>query len=72
MDYERLLSSEKSRILIYFHGNAWTRSAPHRIKLYNIFAAAGYHVVALDYRGERLCFISVICMNKNYFQTRLW
>lgn len=50
-DYEKLLSTSNKRIIVYFHGNAWTRSAPHRIKLYNIFSAADYHVLALDYRG---------------------
>ena len=37
--------------VIYLHGNAETRSQPHRTELYKIFQRLGYHVLAIDYRG---------------------
>lgn len=38
-------------IVLYMHGNAYSRNAKHRIGLYKVLSSLGCHVVALDYRG---------------------
>ncbi|KAL2082049.1 hypothetical protein ACEWY4_021867 [Coilia grayii] len=38
-------------VIIYLHGNGGTRGAGHRVGLVNVLSAAGFHVLALDYRG---------------------
>ncbi|KAJ8393199.1 hypothetical protein AAFF_G00062710 [Aldrovandia affinis] len=38
-------------IIIYLHGNGGTRGASHRVAIVNVLAAAGFHVLSLDYRG---------------------
>ncbi|XP_041668742.1 lysophosphatidylserine lipase ABHD12-like [Cheilinus undulatus] len=40
-----------SPVIIYLHGNLGTRAIDHRVQLMKILGAAGYHVLALDYRG---------------------
>ncbi|XP_069495056.1 protein ABHD12B isoform X2 [Ambystoma mexicanum] len=43
--------SDNSPAIIYLHGNAGTRAAGHRIQLMKVLSGAGFHVLALDYRG---------------------
>jgi len=50
-EFERALSEAKNPIIVYNHGNCWSRCAPHRTKLYNRLSESGYHVIAFDYRG---------------------
>ncbi|XP_061415336.1 lysophosphatidylserine lipase ABHD12 [Lethenteron reissneri] len=38
-------------VFVYFHGNAGTRGGHHRVELYKVLSASGFHVVTLDYRG---------------------
>ncbi|XP_021258503.1 protein ABHD12B [Numida meleagris] len=38
-------------IIIYLHGNGGTRAASHRIQFMKLMGAAGFHILALDYRG---------------------
>jgi len=37
--------------VLYLHGIAQTRGYYHRVSLYKVFLAAGYPVLAIDYRG---------------------
>ncbi|VDP13602.1 unnamed protein product [Soboliphyme baturini] len=50
-EYEKALESAKQPIFLYLHGNAWGRTALHRVELYNLLAKADYQVIAFDYRG---------------------
>lgn len=45
------LVGENEAIILYLHGNAETRSQLHRRQLYRVFQKAGFHVLAIDYRG---------------------
>lgn len=38
-------------IILYLHGNAYTRATGHRIGIYKRLIALGYHVITIDYRG---------------------
>lgn len=38
-------------IVIYNHGNAGHRAAPHRVELYNILKKH-FHIIAYDYRSK--------------------
>ncbi|KAL0964317.1 hypothetical protein UPYG_G00322170 [Umbra pygmaea] len=38
-------------VILYLHGNAGTRGGDHRVQLYKVLSALGYHVVTFDYRG---------------------
>ncbi|KAJ8360297.1 hypothetical protein SKAU_G00168220 [Synaphobranchus kaupii] len=38
-------------VIIYLHGNAGTRGVSHRVELMKVLTAAGFHVLAVDYRG---------------------
>lgn len=49
--YERMLHTAGSKVVLYLHGNSGSRSASHRIELYNLLRELGYHVIAFDYRG---------------------
>ncbi|KAM9354487.1 lysophosphatidylserine lipase ABHD12-like [Pholidichthys leucotaenia] len=40
-----------SPVIIYLHGNVGSRAMNHRVQLVKILSAAGFHVLALDYRG---------------------
>ncbi|XP_029284303.1 lysophosphatidylserine lipase ABHD12 isoform X2 [Cottoperca gobio] len=48
--YDSTLSSAHS-VILYLHGNAGTRGGDHRVQLYKVLSASGYHVVSFDYRG---------------------
>ncbi|ELU01147.1 hypothetical protein CAPTEDRAFT_149451 [Capitella teleta] len=43
--------SNGSPIVLYLHGNAGTRAGWHRMQMYQILSGAGFHVIAIDYRG---------------------
>lgn len=49
--YERMLHISGAKIIFYMHGNSGSRAASHRVELYNVLRAQGYHVIAFDYRG---------------------
>lgn len=49
--YERMLHIPGAKIIFYMHGNSGSRAASHRVELYNVLRAQGYHVIAFDYRG---------------------
>ncbi|ERE72298.1 abhydrolase domain-containing protein 12B-like protein [Cricetulus griseus] len=38
-------------IIVYLHGSAQHRAAPHRIKLAKVLSDGGFHVLSVDYRG---------------------
>ncbi|XP_008828061.1 protein ABHD12B [Nannospalax galili] len=38
-------------IIVYLHGSAEHRAAPHRIKLAKVLSDGGFHVLSVDYRG---------------------
>ncbi|XP_037357733.1 protein ABHD12B [Talpa occidentalis] len=38
-------------IIVYLHGSAEHRAAPHRLKLVKVLSAGGFHVLSVDYRG---------------------
>ncbi|XP_007941888.1 protein ABHD12B [Orycteropus afer afer] len=38
-------------IIIYLHGSAESRAAPHRLKLVKVLSDGGFHVLSVDYRG---------------------
>uniref|UniRef100_F6X5E5 Abhydrolase domain containing 12B n=1 Tax=Equus caballus TaxID=9796 RepID=F6X5E5_HORSE len=38
-------------IIVYLHGSAENRAAPHRIKLVKVLSDGGFHVLSVDYRG---------------------
>ncbi|XP_048218314.1 protein ABHD12B [Perognathus longimembris pacificus] len=38
-------------IIVYLHGSAEHRGAPHRIKLIEVLSDGGFHVLSVDYRG---------------------
>ncbi|XP_063079455.1 lysophosphatidylserine lipase ABHD12-like isoform X1 [Engraulis encrasicolus] len=38
-------------VFIYLHGNTGNRGAKHRVGVVNVLSAAGFHVLAADYRG---------------------
>ncbi|KAK1158766.1 lysophosphatidylserine lipase ABHD12-like [Acipenser oxyrinchus oxyrinchus] len=48
--YESALR-DQAPIIIYLHGNGGTRAVGHRVELLKVLSAAGFHVLALDYRG---------------------
>ncbi|KRZ88457.1 Monoacylglycerol lipase ABHD12 [Trichinella sp. T8] len=50
-EFGTVFDDERYPVVLYFHGNTWSRCASHRIQLYNIFTELNYHVVAFDYRG---------------------
>ncbi|KAM9294393.1 lysophosphatidylserine lipase ABHD12-like [Gastrophryne carolinensis] len=43
--------ADDNPIIIYLHGNGGTRAIDHRVQLIKVLSAAGFHVLALDYRG---------------------
>ncbi|KAL1233453.1 Lysophosphatidylserine lipase [Trichinella pseudospiralis] len=49
--FDTVFDDERYPVVLYFHGNTWSRCASHRIQLYNIFTELNYHVVTFDYRG---------------------
>lgn len=46
--------SDHRPVILYLHGNTSSRATAHRIELYSVLRKMDYHVVAFDYRGERL------------------
>uniref|UniRef100_M3XH19 Abhydrolase domain containing 12B n=2 Tax=Latimeria chalumnae TaxID=7897 RepID=M3XH19_LATCH len=48
--YEAALT-DNNPVIIYLHGNGGTRAVGHRVELIKVLSAAGFHVLALDYRG---------------------
>ncbi|XP_037251019.1 lysophosphatidylserine lipase ABHD12-like [Falco biarmicus] len=48
--YEEALA-DAHPIIIYLHGNGGTRAASHRVQFLKTMGAAGFHILALDYRG---------------------
>ncbi|KAM4667034.1 protein ABHD12B isoform 1-T1 [Amazona ochrocephala] len=48
--YEKALGDDHP-VIIYLHGNGGTRAARHRIQFLKTMGAAGFHILALDYRG---------------------
>lgn len=44
--------SDHCPVILYLHGNAFSRASSHRIELYSVLRKLDYHVVAFDYRGE--------------------
>lgn len=49
-DISRALQTHKA--IIYFHGNAASRAAPHRVNFYSKWTSrAKVNVLAIDYRG---------------------
>ncbi|XP_015091067.1 protein ABHD12B [Vicugna pacos] len=38
-------------IIIYLHGSAEHRAAPHRLRLVKVLSDGGFHVLSVDYRG---------------------
>uniref|UniRef100_A0AC35UG10 Lysophosphatidylserine lipase ABHD12 n=1 Tax=Rhabditophanes sp. KR3021 TaxID=114890 RepID=A0AC35UG10_9BILA len=50
-DFEKLLNSGNKNIILYIHGNTFSRSSPHRVALYNLLSELDYHIVAIDVRG---------------------
>jgi len=38
-------------IVLYLHGNAYTRGTSHRLGIYKCLTSLGYHVITMDYRG---------------------
>lgn len=49
--YERMMRASGSKIIFYLHGNSGSRAASHRVELYQVLRAMGYHVIAFDYRS---------------------
>ncbi|XP_041985725.1 lysophosphatidylserine lipase ABHD12 isoform X1 [Aricia agestis] len=49
--FDEALATSKTPIILYAHGNALARTAPHRVLLYQLFQKLDYHTIALDYRG---------------------
>ncbi|XP_068110877.1 lysophosphatidylserine lipase ABHD12-like isoform X2 [Hyperolius riggenbachi] len=47
----RAALSDNNPIIIYLHGNGGTRAVDHRVQLMKVLSKAGFHVLALDYRG---------------------
>ncbi|XP_073466821.1 protein ABHD12B [Aquarana catesbeiana] len=43
--------ADDNPIIIYLHGNGGTRAVDHRVQLMKVLSEAGFHVLALDYRG---------------------
>nr|DBA14495.1 TPA: hypothetical protein GDO54_005453 [Pyxicephalus adspersus] len=43
--------ADANPIIIYLHGNGGTRALDHRVQLMKVLSKAGFHVLALDYRG---------------------
>uniref|UniRef100_A0AC34GT43 Serine aminopeptidase S33 domain-containing protein n=1 Tax=Panagrolaimus sp. ES5 TaxID=591445 RepID=A0AC34GT43_9BILA len=50
-EFEKLLSADSHGIVVYFHGNSFDRTNPHRVDLYNRLSAMNFHVLSIDYRG---------------------
>ncbi|XP_074852303.1 protein ABHD12B isoform X2 [Carettochelys insculpta] len=48
--YEEALADDNP-VIIYLHGNGGNRASGHRVSLMKVLSAAGFHVLALDYRG---------------------
>lgn len=48
--FMRLLSGSR-KVILYLHGNAGSRAGWHRVQLYKVLTALGYHVITFDYRG---------------------
>lgn len=46
-----MLHISGAKIIFYMHGNSGSRAASHRVELYNVLRAQGYHIIAFDYRG---------------------
>ncbi|XP_068729950.1 lysophosphatidylserine lipase ABHD12-like [Montipora capricornis] len=42
---------DRRPVILYLHGNAYTRGGGHRVELYKRLNSLGYHVVTIDYRG---------------------
>lgn len=46
------LASDQQRVVIYMHGNAFSRTQTHRVQLYGLLAnRLNAHVIVFDYRG---------------------
>ena len=60
-DWERSLAAANTPVIVYAHGNAFDRAAPHRRDLYRTLIEAGYNVLAFDYRGLLFLFDVLIC-----------
>ncbi|XP_053452211.1 protein ABHD12B isoform X2 [Nycticebus coucang] len=48
--YEAALG-DGNPIVVYLHGSAEHRAAPHRLKLAKVLSYGGFHVLSVDYRG---------------------
>ncbi|XP_034623803.1 protein ABHD12B [Trachemys scripta elegans] len=48
--YEETLADDNP-VIIYLHGNGGNRASGHRVSLMKVMSAAGFHILALDYRG---------------------
>uniref|UniRef100_A0AC34FYZ0 Uncharacterized protein n=1 Tax=Panagrolaimus sp. ES5 TaxID=591445 RepID=A0AC34FYZ0_9BILA len=44
-EFEKLLSADSHGIVVYFHGNSFDRTNPHRVDLYNRLSAMNFHVL---------------------------
>ncbi|WKY13658.1 hypothetical protein Q1695_004468 [Nippostrongylus brasiliensis] len=50
-EMEAALAWPRYPVVIYFHGNSYDRTTPHRVEMYNLLTKLNYHVVTFDYRG---------------------
>ncbi|KAM7165239.1 protein ABHD12B [Macrochelys suwanniensis] len=48
--YEKTLADDNP-VIIYLHGNGGNRASGHRVSLMKVMSGAGFHILALDYRG---------------------
>ncbi|CAM4583238.1 protein ABHD12B [Caretta caretta] len=48
--YEESLA-DNNPVIIYLHGNGGNRASGHRVSLMKVMSGAGFHILALDYRG---------------------
>ncbi|XP_067410860.1 protein ABHD12B isoform X1 [Emydura macquarii macquarii] len=48
--YEETLADDNP-VIIYLHGNGANRAVGHRVSLLKVMSGAGFHILALDYRG---------------------
>lgn len=49
--YEALLRDTKNPVVLYLHGQTATRGAQHRVDMYQVLRAQGFHVITFDYRS---------------------
>ncbi|VDL80535.1 unnamed protein product, partial [Nippostrongylus brasiliensis] len=50
-EMEAALAWPRYPVVIYFHGNSYDRTTPHRVEMYNLLTKLNYHVITFDYRG---------------------